>query len=183
MAITWRTVVYRTTYDFAPPSLRFDTPDRPSYTAPRHEFPSSKVPMKHSLIVLLIAASTILAGAQDRQVRQPTLTPQNSGTTQSLIAVSPVNARVVWASGRGGTYVVTTDGGKTWKAGVVPGAENLQFRDVQGVSEKVAYLLSIGNEPTAFRILQDGRWGSDLDNRVRERKSRCFLRLLWLLDA
>jgi len=77
--------------------------------------------------------------------QQPTVTPQSSGTTQGLIAVSPVNSRVVWASGRGGTFVVTTDGGQTWRAGVVAGAETLQFRDVQGVSDKVAYLLSIGN--------------------------------------
>ena len=77
--------------------------------------------------------------------RQPTLTPQASGTTQGLIAVSPVNERVVWASGRGGTFAVTTDGGATWRAGVVPGAEALQFRDVEGVSDRVAYLLSIGN--------------------------------------
>jgi photosystem II stability/assembly factor-like uncharacterized protein len=34
----------------------------------------------------------------------------------------------------------------------VPGAEALQFRDVQGVSEKVAYLQSIGDNPTDFRI-------------------------------
>jgi len=79
------------------------------------------------------------------KLHEPTVTPQNSGTTQGLIAVSPVNSRVVWASGRGGTFVVTTDGGQTWRAGVVPGAETLQFRDVQGVSDKVAYLLSIGN--------------------------------------
>src|SRR6185312_13581276 len=79
------------------------------------------------------------------KLHQPTVTPQNSGTTQGLISVSAVNSRVVWASGRGGTFVVTTDGGQTWRAGVVPGAETLQFRDVQGVSDKVAYLLSIGN--------------------------------------
>jgi photosystem II stability/assembly factor-like uncharacterized protein len=35
---------------------------------------------------------------------------------------------------------------------VVPGAEALQFRDVQGVSAKVAYLQSIGDNPTDFRI-------------------------------
>ena len=75
----------------------------------------------------------------------PTLTPQNSGTTATLIGISPVSPNVVWASGTGGTFVVTTDGGKHWHAGVVPGAEALQFRDVQGISEKVAYLLSIGN--------------------------------------
>ena len=79
------------------------------------------------------------------KLHQPTVTPQNSGTTQGLIAVSPVNSRVVWASGRGGTFVITTDGGQTWRAGVVPGAETLQFRDVQGVNDKVAYLLSIGS--------------------------------------
>jgi photosystem II stability/assembly factor-like uncharacterized protein len=82
------------------------------------------------------------------------LTLQNSGTTNGLIAVSPVNPQVVWASGRAGTFTVTTDGGQTWKAGVVPGAEALQFRDVEGVSAKVAYLMSIGTSgnPTDFRI-------------------------------
>jgi photosystem II stability/assembly factor-like uncharacterized protein len=103
---------------------------------------------KRSLVVFLLAlfASAILAFARDQpRLYQPTLTPQNSGTIQGLIAVSPVSSRVVWASGRGGTFVVTIDGGQTWRAGVVPGAEALQFRDVQGVSDKVAYLLSIGN--------------------------------------
>src|SRR5207244_2464495 len=79
----------------------------------------------------------------------PTLTPQQSGTRNRLQAVSPVNSRVVWASGVGGTYVVTTDGGATWRAGVVAGAEQLQFRDVQGVSARVAYLLSAGVGPAS----------------------------------
>jgi len=102
---------------------------------------------KRSLAVFVLAlfASGILNFAEAHpKVHQPTLTPQNSGTIQGLIAVSPVNSRVVWASGRGGTFVVTTDGGQTWRAGVVSGAEALQFRDVQGVSDKIAYLLSIG---------------------------------------
>jgi len=90
----------------------------------------------------------------------PELTPQSSGTTQGLIAVSPVNKRVVWASGRGGTFAVTTDGGATWRSGVVPGAESLQFRDVEGVSESVAYLLSIGNNPGDFRIYKTTDGGS-----------------------
>ncbi len=83
---------------------------------------------------------------------QPKLTPQNSGTTNSLIAVSPVNDRIVWASGRNGTFVVTTDGGKTWKAGEVKGAETLDLRDVQGISATTAYVLSIGQQPGDFRI-------------------------------
>ena len=109
--------------------------------------------LKRSVVVALSAlfAFASLSFAEGR-VHQPKLTPQNSGTTQGLIAVSPVNSRVVWASGRGGTFVKTTDGGATWQASVVPGAETLEFRDVQGVSEKIAYLSSIGNNPTDFRI-------------------------------
>lgn len=77
--------------------------------------------------------------------RSPTTTPQVSGTINRLQAVSPVDENVVWASGKGGTYALTTDGGQTWTSHVVPGAETLQFRDVQGVSAKVAYLLSAGS--------------------------------------
>ena len=107
--------------------------------------------------VLLIAA---FAAPCFAQIQQPTLTPQTSGTTEGLIAVSPVNPRVVWASGRGGTFVVTTNGGETWRAGVVAGAETLQFRGVHGVSEKVAYLQSIGSNPTDFRIYKTGDGGA-----------------------
>lgn len=78
-------------------------------------------------------------------VSGPALTLQQSGTRQRLQAVSPVNDQVVWASGTGGTFVVTTDGGITWNAGVVPGADSLEFRDVQGISDQAAYLMSAGN--------------------------------------
>src|SRR2546430_2695431 len=96
----------------------------------------------------LVASSTASA---------PTLTPQQSGTTNRLQAISPVSPRVAWASGVGGTYVVTTDGGATWRAGVVPGAEGLQFRDVEGVSETDAYLMSAGRgTPSRIYKTDDG---------------------------
>src|SRR5262249_47709459 len=109
---------------------------------------------KRSFIALLAAGftSATLSAQELPLVHQPTLTPQNSGTTNGLIAVSPVNPQVVWASGRNGTFTVTTDAGATWPAGVVPGAEALQFRDVQAFSASVAYLMSIGNNPTDFRV-------------------------------
>lgn len=74
----------------------------------------------------------------------PTLTPQESGTTSRLQAVSPVNDLVVWASGVDGTWARTIDGGETWESHQVPGAEALEFRDVEGVSAEVAYLLAAG---------------------------------------
>jgi len=65
---------------------------------------------------------------------------------------------------------VTTDSGQTWRADVVPGAEALQFRDVQAFSARVAYLMSIGTSgnPTDFRIYktEDGgaTWTIQFEN-------------------
>jgi len=134
--------------------------------------------VKRTLAVALIVACATLSAQGQSKNGQPTLTPQASGTTNSLIAVSPVNPQVVWASGRAGTFVVTTNGGRTWRAGVVPGAETLQFRDVQGVSAKVAYLQSIGNNPTDFRIYktEDGgaTWTMQFQNQNPQAFYDCF---------
>jgi photosystem II stability/assembly factor-like uncharacterized protein len=139
---------------------------------------------KYFLAILLIAVSATFAAAQeDGKIHQPKLTPQSSGTTQLLISVSPVDSRVVWAAGTGGTFVVTTDGGNHWKSGVVPGTtddpnDELQFRDVQGVSDKVAYLMSIGNNPTDFRIYKttDGgaTWNIQFTNELANAFYDCF---------
>jgi photosystem II stability/assembly factor-like uncharacterized protein len=69
---------------------------------------------------------------------------QPSGTTASMRGVSAVSAKVVWASGTNGTYLQTFDGGRSWRVAVVPGAQELDFRDVQGVGDQTAYLLSSG---------------------------------------
>jgi photosystem II stability/assembly factor-like uncharacterized protein len=135
---------------------------------------------RRSLVPFLFAAFATLIAQGQPKTSQPTLTPQNSGTTKGLIAVSPVNPQVVWASGRAGTFTVTTDGGNTWKAGVVPGAELLQFRDVEGVSAKVAYLMSIGvsGDPTDFRIYKtvDGgaTWNMQFVNQLPGAFYDCF---------
>jgi photosystem II stability/assembly factor-like uncharacterized protein len=73
-----------------------------------------------------------------------TWTPLSSGTTSSLRGVSAANANVVWASGTGGTYLQTTDAGARWRAAIVPGAEQLDFRGVHAVDLRTVYLLSSG---------------------------------------
>ena len=131
------------------------------------------------LAVILIAVSANLCSAQENlKTHQPKLTPQQSGTTQLLISVSPVDSRVVWAGGTGGTYVVTTDGGNHWKSAVVPGAENDQFRDVHAVSDKIAYLMSIGNNTTDFKVYKttDGgaHWTIQFTNENPDAFYDCF---------
>ena len=73
-----------------------------------------------------------------------TWTPQVSNTSASLRGVSAVDARTVWASGSGGTWLVTTDGGATWRAAKVPGAEALDFRGIQAIDAHTVYLMSAG---------------------------------------
>jgi photosystem II stability/assembly factor-like uncharacterized protein len=73
-----------------------------------------------------------------------TWAPQTSNTRASLRGVSAVDSRTVWASGSGGTYLATTDGGVTWRAGKVPDAETLDFRGIRAMDARTVYLLSSG---------------------------------------
>ena len=79
------------------------------------------------------------------QATPPKWTALSSGVTARLRGVSAVNERVAWASGSRGTIIRTTDGGATWQALTIPGTEKLDFRDIDAIDEKTAYVLSIGN--------------------------------------
>jgi photosystem II stability/assembly factor-like uncharacterized protein len=52
--------------------------------------------------------------------------------------------RVVWASGTGGAYLSTSNGGVTWRAATVPGADALDFRGVHAVDGRTVFLLASG---------------------------------------
>jgi photosystem II stability/assembly factor-like uncharacterized protein len=89
--------------------------------------------MRFALALLLSS----LAGAQS-------WTLQTSGVTASFRGISAVSPTVAWASGTSGTFLRTEDGGATWTAGKVPGAEALDFRALHAVDARTAYLMSIG---------------------------------------
>ena len=93
--------------------------------------------------------------------------PQASGTGVRLRGVSAVSREVAWASGDRGTYARTTDGGRTWRAGVVPGAEALDFRDVDAFDADTAYLLAIGagERSRIYKTTDAGRsWALQFQN-------------------
>jgi photosystem II stability/assembly factor-like uncharacterized protein len=83
--------------------------------------------------------------------------PQQSPTTASLRGVSAVDARVCWASGANGTFLRTTNGGKTWRRGVVPGAETADFRDVEAIDAQTAYLMGVGEMSRIYKTTDGGR--------------------------
>ncbi|MBA3632884.1 MAG: glycosyl hydrolase [Acidobacteria bacterium] len=87
-------------------------------------------------LLFLIFAFVLTANAQWQK--------QSVNTNASLRGLSVVNENIIWASGSGGTFLKTTDGGKTWEVGKVPAAEKLDFRDIEAFNADIAYLLSIG---------------------------------------
>jgi len=101
--------------------------------------------------LLLIAAFTASAFAQ-------TWMAQTSGTTASLRGVSVLNAKVVWASGSGGTWLHTSDAGATWQSGTVEGARDLDFRGVVAIDEGSAWLMSSGpgDKSRVYKISSSG---------------------------
>lgn len=94
--------------------------------------------MKHFLLAVALIgleASTALSQWQVQAIQ----------SQADFRGLSVVSSKVAWVSGTKGTYARTVDGGKTWTVGSVPGAEKLDFRDVEAFGEETAYLLSAGS--------------------------------------
>lgn len=130
---------------------------------------SSRVPAVIAATFLLPLASCARRGASADApgatesaagVTSPArLSPQQSGTTSLLQAVSVVSDRVAWVSGHRGTWARTLDGGETWHSGRVAGADTLQFRDVHAASADTAWLMSAGTGSLSriFRTTDGGQ--------------------------
>lgn len=95
-----------------------------------------KIIKKISFLQIILLVTCNIANAQWQK--------QAVNTKASLRGLSVVNEKIVWASGAGGTFLRTTDGGRNWKVGKVPDADKLDFRDVEAFDANTAYLLSIG---------------------------------------
>ncbi len=87
-------------------------------------------------LLILLASVTAFAQSGPRV--------QLSHTTESLRGVSAVSREVAWASGTHGTYLRTTDAGRTWTPAQVPDAATLDFRAVVAFSADEAFLMSAG---------------------------------------
>jgi photosystem II stability/assembly factor-like uncharacterized protein len=114
------------------------------------------------IVAATAVAGTLVMGAA------PTWTQQISGVNARLRGVSAVSDRIAWASGANGTVLRTTNGGDTWTRVAVPGAEALDFRDVDAFSADVAYILSIGNGEASriYKTIDAGKtWTLQLANK------------------
>lgn len=107
---------------------------------------------------------------------------QTVDTKASLRGLSVVNEKVVWASGTGGTVIKTADGGATWKVITVPGAEKLDFRDIEAFDANTAYILSIGNGESS-RIYKTTDGGATWKNQFTNKNEKAFFDAIACWDA
>ena len=115
-------------------------------------------------------ALLLVAGAASAQSR---ITPQESGVEVRLRGISAVDADTAWASGREGTVLRTTDAGAHWQVIKVPGAEALDFRDVEGFDADSAVVLSIG-PGDASRVYRTDDGGQSWTLALQNHDERAF---------
>ena len=111
----------------------------------------------------------------------PHWTLQTSGVTARLRGVSAVSDQVAWASGAGSTVLRTTDGGVTWQKLTVT-SDRLDFRDIDAVDPRTAYVLSIGNGP-ASRIYKTTDAGATWRLQFENDDPRAFYDAMAFWDA
>ncbi len=129
-------------------------------------------------ILLAAFVSAVLGAVQHKWA----WTPVSTGVTARLRGISAVDARVIWASGTGGTILRSADGGGTWTILAVPGAEKLDFRDVDAIDANTAYALSIG-PGDASRIYKTGDGGRTWTQQFANPDPKAFYDAMAFWDA
>ena len=107
--------------------------------------------------IFLLAALSVLLGAAPAAAARPGYAwhDVSTGTTDHFRGLSEVSATTAWISGYNATTGVvmrTTDRGATWQDVSPPGSAGLQYRAIRALSATDAVAMSIGNNPTDFRI-------------------------------
>jgi photosystem II stability/assembly factor-like uncharacterized protein len=123
----------------------------------------------------------LLAIAITLTLQSPHWTLQSSGVTSRLRGVSAVSERVAWASGSGSTVLRTNDGGATWQKLTVT-TDQLDFRDIDAIDARTAYVLSIGNGP-ASRIYKTTDAGTTWTLQFKNEDPKAFYDATSFWDA
>ncbi|MDP2039860.1 MAG: YCF48-related protein [Algoriphagus sp.] len=112
--------------------------------------------MKLSTLLFLGLFWAIFSQAQNLQWKE-----FNTPVKASLRGLSPVSGQVCWASGSGGTWLKTTDGGETWEHGVIAGLDSVDFRSIHAFDANTAVVASAGQPALILRTEDGGRtWHS-----------------------
>lgn len=116
-------------------------------------------------IVFIVVAGGCSGGVEPAPPFAGNWLVRGSGTTASLRGLHVVDAEVAWASGSGGTFLRTVDGGDNWNVGTIPEADDRDFRDIHAWDGKRALVLSAGLPAQIYRTDDGGStWQQTYNN-------------------
>jgi photosystem II stability/assembly factor-like uncharacterized protein len=130
--------------------------------------------MRKLILFLLASLWTVFSFAQSPEWKQF----QSPGKA-SLRGVSPISDQVCWASGSGGTWLKTEDGGASWQTGTVAGLDTVDFRSIHAFDAQTAVAASAGQPAVIYRTEDGGKiW-----NKVHQEGGEAFFDAIQFVDA
>ncbi|WP_051183487.1 WD40/YVTN/BNR-like repeat-containing protein [Streptomyces sp. HGB0020] len=95
--------------------------------------------------------------------------------------LSAVSRHTAWVAGTKGTVLRTTDGGTNWRDVSPPGADALEFRDIEAFDARRAVVLAIG-EGEASRVYRTDDGGATWTESFRNTDAKAFYDCLTFFD-
>ncbi|MDC0293772.1 YCF48-related protein [Mariniblastus sp.] len=123
--------------------------------------------------LLIITISAFICGFTKANERQETKNLAADpwkviqlNTKASLRGLHVFSESTILASGTGGTIAHSTDAGKTWDICVVPGAEELDFRDIHAINSQTIVAMTSGTPACVYRSTDGGsNWRRVYENK------------------
>lgn len=97
----------------------------------------------------------------------------------SLRGLSPISEQICWASGSGGTWLKTEDGGASWQTGTVAGLDTVDFRSIHAFDAQTAVAASAGQPAVIYRTEDGGKtW-----KKVHQEGGEAFFDAIQFIDS
>ncbi len=122
-------------------------------------------------ITAFFSVSAAAAGAPLLDAYKIRFDPLNSGSRASFRGLSAVDEKIAWVSGSGGSVLITQDAGESWHPKKIPGADSLDFRDVEAFENGTAYVVSAGpgDKSRIYKTIDSGEtWQLQFTNQFED---------------
>lgn len=108
--------------------------------------------------------------------------PKETGSQARFRGLAAISRSTAWLAGSGGTVLRTVDGGGSWRDVSPPGADGLEFRDVEAFDARRAVVLAIG-EGEASRVFRTDDGGATWTETFRNPDPRAFYDCMTFFDS
>ncbi|MDX3644573.1 oxidoreductase [Streptomyces sp. MB09-02B] len=137
--------------------------------------------MATGLAAAALAAALAVPAQAHGEGRLPHWELKETGTDVRFRGLAAVSRNSAWLAGSAGTVLRTGDGGRTWRDVSPPGAQEVQFRDIEAFDARRAVVLAIG-EGEASRVYRTDDGGATWTESFRNTDPRAFYDCLTFFD-